>query len=181
MFSRSFKYHRPRGLLTASFHDPGCMVQVGDEPNVRGAHRLAEPGMRVSAQNTWPSLRFDVKAVNQLAGRFLSAGFYYKTFMKPEFLWPAYQQVLRRFVHAGAISPDTPRGYYDQRYAHPDVLIAGGGPAGLAAAVAAAAHRRPGAAGRGGAPARRAPALGGPGGAAPACWPSCARPRASKC
>ena len=139
VFSRSFKYHRPRGLLTASFHDPGCMVQVGDEPNVRGAHRLAEPGMRVSAQNTWPSLRFDVKAVNQLAGRFLSAGFYYKTFMKPEFLWPAYQQVLRRFVHAGAISPDTPHGYYDQRYAHPDVLIAGGGPAGLAAAVAAAA------------------------------------------
>jgi sarcosine oxidase subunit alpha len=139
VFSRSFKYHRPRGLLTASFHDPGCMVQVGDEPNVRGAHRLAEPGMRVSAQNTWPSLRFDVKAVNQLAGRFLSAGFYYKTFMKPEFLWPAYQQVLRRFVHAGAISPDTPHGYYDKRYAHPDVLIAGGGPAGLAAAVAAAA------------------------------------------
>ena len=139
VFSRSFKYHRPRGLLTASFHDPGCMVQVGDEPNVRGAHRLAEPGMRVSAQNTWPSLRFDVKAVNGLAGRFLSTGFYYKTFMKPEFLWPAYQHVLRRFVHAGAISPDTPHGYYDQRYAHPDVLVAGGGPAGIAAAVAAAA------------------------------------------
>jgi sarcosine oxidase, subunit alpha len=138
VFSRSFKYHRPRGLLTASFHDPGCMVQVGDEPNVRGAHRLVEAGMQVSSQNTWPSLRFDVKAVNRYAGRFLSAGFYYKTFMKPEFLWPAYQKVLRRFVHAGAISPDTPHAYYDKRYAHPDVLIAGGGLAGIAAAVAAA-------------------------------------------
>jgi sarcosine oxidase, subunit alpha len=138
VFSRSFKYHRPRGLLTASFHDPGCTVQVGDEPNVRGAHRLVEPGMDVRSQNTWPSLRFDVKAVNQYAGRFMSSGFYYKTFMKPEALWPAYEAVLRRFVHAGEISPDTPHAYHDKRYAHPDVLVAGGGPAGMAAAVAAA-------------------------------------------
>ena len=55
VFSRSYKYHRPRGLLTASFHDPGCFFQVGDEPNVRGAHRLAEPAMDVRSQNTWPS------------------------------------------------------------------------------------------------------------------------------
>jgi sarcosine oxidase, subunit alpha len=59
LVGRSFKYHRPRGLLTASFLDPGCMVQVGDEPNVRGAHRRVEPGMVVSPQNVWPSLRFD--------------------------------------------------------------------------------------------------------------------------
>ncbi len=85
VFSRSMKYHRPRGLLTASFHDPGCMVQVGDEPNVRGAHRLAADGMAVTSQNTWPSLRLDAKAVNRLAGRFLTAGFYYKTFMRPRF------------------------------------------------------------------------------------------------
>ncbi|MGH3517456.1 MAG: 2Fe-2S iron-sulfur cluster-binding protein, partial [Haloechinothrix sp.] len=139
VFSRSFKYHRRRGLLTASFHDPGCMVQVGDEPNVRGAHRLVEPGMRVSSQNTWPSLRFDVKSINSFAARFMSAGFYYKTFMKPEFLWPTYEKVLRRFVHAGEISPDTPHAYHDKRYAHPDVLIAGGGPAGMVAAISAAA------------------------------------------
>ena len=138
VFSRSFKYHRPRGLLTASFHDPGCMVQVGDEPNVRGAHRLVEQGLRVASQNTWPSLRFDLKAVNQLAGRFMPSGFYYKTFMKPEALWPAYESVLRRFVHAGEIFPDTPHGYHDKRYAHPDVLVAGGGPAGMSAALAAA-------------------------------------------
>jgi sarcosine oxidase subunit alpha len=138
VFARSFKYHRPRGLLTGSFHDPNCMVQVGDEPNVRGAHRLVEQGMQVSSQNTWPSLTFDVKSVNGFGGRFMSSGFYYKTFMKPEFLWPTYQKVLRRFVHAGAISPDTPHGYHDKRYAHPDVLVAGGGPAGIAAAIAAA-------------------------------------------
>jgi sarcosine oxidase subunit alpha len=139
VLSRSYKYHRPRGLLTASYHDPGCFFQVGDEPNVRGGHRQAEPGMDVRSQNTWPSLKFDAKAVNQLAGRFLGPGFYYKTFIKPQRLWPAYERVLQRFVHAGHVSPDTPRTTVDKRYAHPDVLVAGGGPAGMAAAVAAAA------------------------------------------
>ena len=139
VFSRSYKYHRPRGLLTASYHDPGCFFQVGDEPNVRGAHRQAEPGMDVRSQNTWPSLNFDLKSVNQLAGRFLGPGFYYKTFIKPQRLWPLYERVLQRFVHAGHISPDTPRATLDKRYAHPDVLVAGGGPAGMAAAAAAAA------------------------------------------
>jgi sarcosine oxidase subunit alpha len=138
VFSRSLKYHRPRGLLTAGFHDPGCMMQVGDEPNVRGAHRLVTDGMTVTSQNTWPSLRFDAKGVNRLAGRYLTAGFYYKTFMRPRTLWPAYESVLRRFVNAGSISPGTDPGRPGQRYAHPDVLIAGGGPAGMAAAVAAA-------------------------------------------
>jgi sarcosine oxidase, subunit alpha len=138
VFSRSYKYHRPRGLLTADFLDPGCHVQVGDEPNVRGAHRLVEEGMDVRSQNTWPSLRFDLKAAGGLAGRFLGAGFYYKTFIKPERLWPVYERVLRRFVHAGAVSPDIGRDHYDKRYAHVEVLVAGGGPAGMAAAVAAA-------------------------------------------
>jgi sarcosine oxidase subunit alpha len=138
VFSRSMKYHRPRGLLTASFHDPGCMVQVGDEPNVRGAHRPAAGGMVVSSQNTWPSLRLDAKAVNRFAGRFLTAGFYYKTFMRPRFAWPAYESVLRRFVNAGTVSPDTAHTRPEKRHAHPDVLIAGGGPAGMAAAISAA-------------------------------------------
>src|SRR5215831_17535709 len=138
VFSRSMKYHRPRGLLSASFHDPGCMVQVGDEPNVRGAHRLAADGMVVTSQNTWPSLRLDAKAVNGLGGRFLTAGFYYKTFMRPRFAWPAYESVLRRFVNAGTVSPDTAHIRPEKRHAHPDVLIAGGGPAGMAAAISAA-------------------------------------------
>jgi sarcosine oxidase, subunit alpha len=138
VFSRSFKYHRPRGLLTASYLDPGCIVQAGDEPNVRGAHRLVEEGMDVRAQNSWPSLRYDVKAVNQLAAAYLPPGFYYKTFIKPQRLWPAYDSVLRRFSSGGVAAPDIAPDYYDKRYAHPDVLVAGGGPAGMAAAIAAA-------------------------------------------
>src|SRR5258706_4139833 len=127
IFSRSMKYHRPRGLLTASFHDPGCMVQVGDEPNVRGAHRLVTGGMAVTSQNTWPSLRFDVKAANRFAGRFLGAGFYYKTFMRPQALWPAYGSVLRRFVDGGSLSPDTPPPLAGKRHAPPHVLVYGCG------------------------------------------------------
>jgi sarcosine oxidase subunit alpha len=152
VFSRSFKYHRPRGLLAASYLDPGCMVQVGDEPNVRGAHRLVQAGMDVRSQDTWPSLTFDVKAATGLARRALPAGFYYKTFMRPGWLWPTYERVLERFAHGGMLGADPaygdpaygdpayggPEGRYDKRHAHPDVVVAGGGPAGMAAADAAA-------------------------------------------
>jgi sarcosine oxidase, subunit alpha len=141
VFSRSFKYHRPRGLLTASHLDPGCLVQVGDEPNVRGAHRRVQPGMDVSAQDVWPSLGFDVKAANELVRRAIPAGFYYKTFIRPQRLWPAYERVLERFAHGGSVPDpsdlDDPT-VFDHRHAHPDVLVAGGGPAGMAAALAAA-------------------------------------------
>jgi sarcosine oxidase subunit alpha len=137
VISRSFKYHRPRGLLTADFLDPGCIVQVGDEPNVRAAHRLVEPGMAVSSQDTWPSPAFDVKAVTGLLGRFLPPGFYYKTFLRPRRLWPVYERVLAGFAHGGRVALDGAAGRYDKRHAHPDVLVAGGGPAGMAAAVAA--------------------------------------------
>ena len=71
VMSRSFKYHRPRGVMTATFLDPGCIVQVGDEPNVRGSHRRLAAGMEVTAQNVWPSLKVDVKVANQAVGRFL--------------------------------------------------------------------------------------------------------------
>jgi sarcosine oxidase subunit alpha len=138
VFSRSMKYHRPRGLLTADFWDPNATVQVGDEPNVRSAHRRLVDGMDVRAQNVWPSLKYDVKAANGLVGRFLTAGFYYKTFMKPAALWPRYEHVLARFAPGGTVDLDTPHAYFDKRYAHPDVVVAGAGPAGLAASIAAA-------------------------------------------
>ena len=138
VFSRSMKYHRPRGVLTADYWDPNTLVQVGEEPNVRGGHRLLEAGMEVSAQNAWPSLRWDAKALTALGGRALSAGFYYKTFMRPRWLWPAYEKVLARFAPGGVIDPGSTPRRHDKRYAHPDVVVAGGGPAGLAAAVAAA-------------------------------------------
>ncbi len=139
LLARSFKYHRPRGVLSATYFDPNCTFQVGEEPNVRGAHRRVSHGDDVHSQNTWPSLRYDVKTANQAVGRFLGPGFYYKTFIKPQALWPAYQKVLSRFAAGGRPpAPGTPHGNYDKRYAHPDVLVVGGGPAGMGAATEAA-------------------------------------------
>lgn len=138
IFSRSFKYKRPRGVLSASFHDPNCTVQVDDEPNVRGAHRELQSEMNIIPENVWPSLSFDVRSANQTVSRFLSAGFYYKTFMKPQRLWPIYQKILGRFAAGGVTSQDAEHGYYDKRYIHVDVCVAGGGPAGMSAAIAAA-------------------------------------------
>ena len=138
IFSRSFKYKRLRGVLSASFHDPNCTVQVDDEPNVRGAHRELQAEMIIRPENVWPSLSFDVRSANQTVSRFLSAGFYYKTFMKPQRLWPIYQKILGRFAAGGITSQDAEHGYYDKRYIHVDVCVAGGGPAGMSAAIAAA-------------------------------------------
>jgi sarcosine oxidase, subunit alpha len=138
IFSRSLKYHRRRGVMTATYFDPNCMVQVGDEPNVRGAHRRVAPGMEVSPRSAWPSLDFDLKAGNGLLSRFLTPGFYYKTFIKPAGGWRLYRQIFKAFVAGGSVPIDAAPGHYDKRYAHPDVLVAGGGLAGMAAAVAAA-------------------------------------------
>lgn len=139
VFSRSFKYHRRRGVVSASALDPGCLVQVGDEPNVRGAHRQVAPGMDVFAQNVWPSLDFDLRAGARWLRRFLGPGFYYKTFMAPRALWPWYQRLLRHMGTPGGTVPrERSSAYFDKRYAHADVVVAGAGPAGMAAAVASA-------------------------------------------
>lgn len=138
VFSRSFKLHAPRGIMTAGWVDPNLMVQLGDEPNVRAGHRLVRNGDSVTAQNVWPSLKYDVKSANQMIGRFLVPGFYYKTFMKPQKLWPSYDKLLKQFIHAGKVDTNTPRVSKDKTYANPDVLVAGGGPAGMRAALAAA-------------------------------------------
>ena len=84
VFARSMKYKRKRGIMTADHWDPNLFVQVGDEPNVRAGSRRLEAGMQVSAQNVWPNLNFDIGTANQVVGRFLSSGFYYKTFMRPK-------------------------------------------------------------------------------------------------
>ena len=140
VFSRSYKYHRPARAAHRELPRPGHHgAGRRRAERARRAPPASPRACEVSSQNTWPSLRFDVKAVNGLAGRFLATGFYYKTFIKPERLWPAYEKVLRTLrARRRRCSPDTARGYYDKRYAHPDVLVAGGGPAGMAAAVAAA-------------------------------------------
>lgn len=138
VFSRSFKYHRPRGLLCCAGHCPNCLMQVGAEPSVRACTRPVETGMAVRSQNAWPSLERDIMALTSLADRFLPVGFYYKAFVHPAALWPTYEKVLRRAAGLGAIDPTTPPGMYDKQYRHTDVAVVGGGPAGLAAARAAA-------------------------------------------
>ena len=141
VFSRSFKYHRPRGLLCCSGHCPNCMVRVGDEPNVRACREPAAPGLRVTHQNAWPSLDADVMSLTELGGRFLPVGFYYKTFIHPRALWPVYEAFLRRAAGLGVLdtreSAALPAHSYKE-YLHAEVVVVGGGPAGLSAALAAA-------------------------------------------
>ena len=137
-FSRSFKYHRPRGLLCGAGHCPNCLVQVGDEPNVRSCQRAVEQDMDVNPQNAWPSLDQDVMSLAGLGDRFMPVGFYYKTFMKPSRLWPHYEQALRNAAGLGVVDQGTPWGAYDKQYLHGDVAVIGGGPSGISAALEAA-------------------------------------------
>jgi sarcosine oxidase, subunit alpha len=138
VFSRSFKYHRPRGVLTADFHDPNCLVEVDGEPNVRGAHVLVREGMTVRGQNGWPSVRHDVKRIVALTSPFTGAGFYYKTFMSPRLLRPLYNRVLQTFSPGGHVDRGSREELFDKRFIFHDVVVAGGGPAGIEAAIAAA-------------------------------------------
>jgi sarcosine oxidase subunit alpha len=138
VFSRSFKYHRPRGLLCCAGHCPNCLVQIGPEPNVRACIRPVEEGMAVTSQNAWPSLDHDVMALTALGDRFLPVGFYYKAFMRPRALWPLYERTLRHAAGLGKVYAAPSPGDYHKQYLHADVAVVGGGPSGLSAAVAAA-------------------------------------------
>lgn len=142
LMGRSFKYHRPRGVLTAGSEEPNALVTVGtgaaSDPNVRATMQEIYDGLRVRSQNAWPSLDFDVMAMNSLVSPFLGAGFYYKTFMWPRKLWEKlYEPVIRQAAGLGGLSsahnPDT----YERAFAFCDVLIIGAGPAGLMAALTA--------------------------------------------
>jgi sarcosine oxidase subunit alpha len=140
VLSRSFKYHRPRGLLCGAGHCPNCLVQIGDEPNVRSCAREVEPGMEVRSQNAWPSLRRDVMAAIQPPARFMPVGFYYKTFIRPAWMWPHYERFLRSAAGLGKVDPEARSDSFDKQYLHADVVVVGAGPAGLEAAKAAAAQ-----------------------------------------
>src|SRR5258708_3887277 len=137
-FSRSFKYHRRRGLLCLAGNCPNCLVQVADEPNVRSCATPARQGMAVRSQNAAPSLDADLMSFTQVVDRFLPAGFYYKAFKRPRALWPLYERVLRQAAGLGEIDTNSTPGYFDKIYQHADVTVIGGGPAGLHAARAAA-------------------------------------------
>ena len=140
-FSRSFKYHRPRGLMCCAGQCPNCLVQVGDAPGVRACTEPVREGMQVTHMNASPSLEFDVMAAtDKFAGPFTPPGFYYKTFIRPRRLWPLYEKVLRHAAGLGKLRKSQPEREWRTEYRrrHADVLVVGGGAAGLSAAIAAA-------------------------------------------
>jgi len=141
LVGRSFKYHRPRGILSAGGEEPNALVQLGlgafAEPNARATRIELYDGLVAHSQNRWPSLAFDLAAINDRLSPLLPAGFYYKTFMWPPAMWMRYERAIRRMAGLGRApeAPDPDR--YDRMHAHCDVLVIGAGPAGLAAALAA--------------------------------------------
>jgi sarcosine oxidase subunit alpha len=138
--SRSFKYHRPRGLLCCAGRCPNCLVNVDGVPNVRACIEPARPGLRVRSQHAWPSLERDLFAVFDRLHPLLPVGFYYKTFIHPRRLWPTYERVLKRLAGLGEITfPSEPPGEYEREHLFADVAVAGGGAAGMTAALEAAA------------------------------------------
>ena len=142
LVGRSFKYHRPRGIVAAGSEDPNAFVQLGQGartlPNRLATVTPATPGLKVRSVNAWPSLEYDLMSALGLVAPFIPAGFYYKTLMWPRRFWPLYEHVLRHAAGLGhaPTAPDPDR--YDHVHAHCDVLVVGAGPAGLAAARAAA-------------------------------------------
>jgi sarcosine oxidase subunit alpha len=140
-FSRSFKYHRRRGLLCCAGNCPNCLVAVDGAPGVRACSEPVRDGASVEHMNAVPGLEFDVmSAVDAVGGPFTPPGFYYKTFIRPRRLWPVYEWVLRHAAGLGrlASSQDERSWRTEYRRRHADVLVVGGGHAGLAAAIAAA-------------------------------------------
>src|SRR5262245_41181823 len=142
LVGRSFKYHRPRGILTASSSEPSALVELREggrkEANTRMTMVELYDGLVAKSQNRWPSLYFDVGALNQLAGPIFVAGFYYKTFMWPPSFWEKlYEPVIRKAAGLGRASYEPDPDRYEKAYAHCDVLVIGGGPTGLMAALTA--------------------------------------------
>ncbi|HEY0767739.1 MAG TPA: sarcosine oxidase subunit alpha family protein [Steroidobacteraceae bacterium] len=144
LMGRSFKYHRPRGVLASGAEEPNALVAVRRDaarytPNLRATLVELYEGLAAHSQNRWPNLAFDFGAVNDLLAPFIPAGFYYKTFMWPRRAWQSfYEPRIRAAAGLGRSPTEADPDRYASRYAHCDVLIVGAGPAGLAAAAAAA-------------------------------------------
>ncbi|HET9121207.1 MAG TPA: FAD-dependent oxidoreductase, partial [Solirubrobacterales bacterium] len=139
--SRSFKYHRPRGLLCCAGQCPNCLVEVDGWPGVRACTEPVRPGMEVRHLNASPSLEFDAMRATDLVGsRLTPPGFYYKTFIRPRRLWPLYERVLRHAAGLGKLPKKQAEREWHTEYRrrHADVLVIGGGIAGMAAALRAA-------------------------------------------
>lgn len=142
LMGRSFKYHRPRGVLTSGSEEPNALVELRSggrqEPNTRATVAELYDGLEARSQNRWPSLAWDVMSVNDRFSNFLTAGFYYKTFMWPKAFWEKlYEPMIRKAAGLGSISFEDDPDVYDKGFLHCDLLIIGTGPAGLAAALTA--------------------------------------------
>lgn len=135
VFSRSFKYRRRRGLYCLTGDCPNCLVTVDGEPAVRACMARATPGQRVARRPGWPSPDHDVLAGLRWFKRFLPVGFYYKTFIRSAWLWRVAEPMMRRLAGVGPVPRHLPPAARERRAHHPDLLVIGGGPAGLAAAV----------------------------------------------
>ena len=142
LVGRSFKYHRLRGIYSAGPEEPSALVQLHQgartEPNTRATMVELVAGMHADSQNRWPSLNFDWRAINQLFSGLMPSGFYYKTFMWPPRLWMFYESQIRKAAGLGLSPLQRDPDHYAVEFAHCDVLVAGSGPAGLSAALAAA-------------------------------------------
>ena len=143
LMGRSFKYHRPRGVVASGAEEPNALVNLGTgarfEPNQRATTTELFDGLTATSQNHWPSLEFDIGAVNQPLARFLPAGFYYKTFINPRPFWKhVFEPVIRRSAGLGKAPREADADRYELLYAFADVLVVGGGVAGLQAALSAA-------------------------------------------
>ena len=139
LVGRSFKYHRPRGIMTSGSEEPNAIVQINKnssvtEPNVRATEVEIYDGLEASSQNCWPSVNFDIGGINNILSPLLPAGFYYKTFMWPASFWEKYEYFIRKSAGLGQSPTEPDPDIYDHNYVHCDVLVIGGGISGIMAA-----------------------------------------------
>ena len=143
LVGRSFKYHRPRGFFAAGVDEPNAKLQVQlnghSEPNVNATEIELVEGITATSQNCWPSVNFDIGAINNFLHKFFPAGFYYKTFMWPKSFWyKIYEPFIRKAAGLGVASVAKDRERYEHKFEYCDLLVTGSGPAGLSSAYAAA-------------------------------------------
>ncbi len=143
LVGRSFKYHRPRGFFGAGVEEPNAKLQVEfnghSEPNVNATEMELVEGLSATSQNCWPSVNFDIGAINNFLKMFFPAGFYYKTFMWPKSFWyKIYEPFIRKAAGLGVASIEKDKERYEHKFEYCDLLVTGSGPSGLASAYAAA-------------------------------------------
>ncbi len=143
LVGRSFKYHRPRGFFGAGVEEPNAKLQVEfnghSEPNVNATEMELIEGLSATSQNCWPSVNFDIGAINNFLKMFFPAGFYYKTFMWPKSFWyKIYEPFIRKAAGLGVASIEKDKERYEHKFEYCDLLVTGSGPSGLASAYAAA-------------------------------------------